>query len=232
MQIGPQVFLPLLSVLLVTDIVSGEQTGGTIKLLLTRPVSRGKILFGKYVTAVTATSFVNALFFAVLTGVCLLLFGSKFSMEPVAVGVKTDYVEKMLNGTVQTAPVIDVTNVSVISMQEFAIGGMLLTILASIAMGTLGFFCSVLVRSAAVSTGLSMGVVIIGIVLMNVGRGNEWMKGLITICFNLPLAWSGELSRQFGISVTLFQSLLVLFTWSVVMYGIGHLLFRRRDVLA
>ncbi|WJH34893.1 ABC transporter permease subunit [Paenibacillus sp. CC-CFT747] len=41
MEIGPILFIPMLCVLLVSDIISGEMTSGTVKLLLIRPVSRG-----------------------------------------------------------------------------------------------------------------------------------------------------------------------------------------------
>jgi ABC-type Na+ transport system ATPase subunit NatA len=48
---------------------------------------------------------------------------------------------------------------------------MLLTLVGTIAMCTLGFFCSVLVRSAAVSTGISIAVIIIGTIIIHAMRG-------------------------------------------------------------
>ena len=46
MQFGSSLFLPLLVIVIAADIVSSEHTEGTIKLLLTRPVKRWKILLG------------------------------------------------------------------------------------------------------------------------------------------------------------------------------------------
>ncbi|MGZ4107180.1 MAG: ABC transporter permease, partial [Tumebacillaceae bacterium] len=48
MQYGISLFLPLLVIVVASDIVSTEHTDGTIKLLLTRPVKRWKILMSKY----------------------------------------------------------------------------------------------------------------------------------------------------------------------------------------
>lgn len=118
----------------------------------------------------------------------------------------------------------------VISMQQYAINGMLLTLLSTIAMCTLGFLCSVLVRSAAVSTGLAMGVVIIGMIFLEIGRTMTWKKYLITSDFNLPVAWSGQIGSVSG-GGTLSESLIVLLVWTVVMYTAGHVLFRCRDIL-
>ncbi len=40
------------------DLVSSEASGGTIKLLLTRPVKRWKILMSKYIAMILSTSFI------------------------------------------------------------------------------------------------------------------------------------------------------------------------------
>ncbi|MGZ4164611.1 MAG: ABC transporter permease [Tumebacillaceae bacterium] len=231
LTIGPAIFIPLLSVLLVADIVSGEQTGGTIKLLLIRPASRTKILFAKYITSVSANLLVNILLFGLLTVSMLLVLGTKHGDDPTAVGVRTHLQTIVQGGGVQNMTVTDASHATIISMQSYAINGMLLTLLATVAMCTLGFFCSVLVRSAAVSTGLSMGIVIIGTILLSIGRTLTWKKYIITSDFNLPQAWAGGSIGDLSSGATLSESLLVLLVWTVVMYMAGHFLFRRRDIL-
>jgi ABC-2 type transport system permease protein len=102
---------------------------------------------------------------------------------------------------------------------------------ATVAMCTLGFFCSMLVRSSAVSTGIALAVIIIGNIVVHSADRLKAVKYFITPHFDLPLAWSGELSKQFAFPISLVQSLIILAVWTVVMYAIGHILFKRRDVL-
>ena len=50
--------LPLLVMVIVADLVSSESSGGTIKLLLTRPVKRWRILLSKYLAMLLSISFI------------------------------------------------------------------------------------------------------------------------------------------------------------------------------
>lgn len=69
------VHVPLLIVIVTGDLFSGEANGGTIRLLLTRPVSRWKLVTVKYIAAIVYTFFMM-LFFAVISlGLGILLFG-------------------------------------------------------------------------------------------------------------------------------------------------------------
>lgn len=231
--VGTQLFIPLLCVLLVADMVSGEQTGGTIKLLLTRPASRVKILFAKYVTAIIGAICIHIIILGVLTGGLLAFFGSHGAANPIVVGVKYEQVSVVKDdGRIGTQLAADTTNAKVISMRTFAIQAMLLTLLSSIGMCGLGFFCSVLVRSAAVSTGISIAVIIIGTIVINAMRGTIWLKYFLTPHFDLPDVWTGSLSQAFGYPMSLSQSLIISAVWIVGMYVIGHYIFKKRDILA
>jgi ABC-2 type transport system permease protein len=70
------IHVPLLVALVTGDLVSGEAAMGTIRLLLTRPVSRTRILFSKYLAgfAYTFIMLVWLMFMALVIG--KLLFGS------------------------------------------------------------------------------------------------------------------------------------------------------------
>jgi ABC-2 type transport system permease protein len=233
LQVGNQLFIPLLCVLLVADMVSGEQTGGTIKLLLTRPASRTKILFAKYVTAIVGAITIHIILLAVLTGGLLALFGSNGADQPIVVGVKYEQISGLTdNGQMGQNLVAVASGANVIPASTFAIESMLLTLLATIAMCALGFFCSVLVRSAAVSTGISIAVIIIGTIIIHAMRGSTWLKFFLTPHFGLPDAWTGSLSQEFGFPMSLMQSLLISAVWVVGMYAIGHYIFKKRDILA
>ncbi|MFC5530264.1 ABC transporter permease subunit [Cohnella yongneupensis] len=231
LDIGSQLFIPLLCVLLAADMVSGEQSGGTIKLLLTRPASRGKILFAKYITTVTASVSVIAIILAVLTGLLLLVFGPGGAHAPIAVDVKYHSVTEMIHGSMTHTVAADPSTLSIVTASHFSLNAILLTLVATVAMCTLGFFCSILVRSAAVSTGVAIATIIIGTIVVHIISGAKWMQYFITANFGLPSSWTGDLSQQFGFPVTLTSSIVILLVWTVVMYGAGHTIFKRRDIL-
>ena len=70
------VLLPFLVTFIAGDSIAGEAHAGTLRILLTRPVSRSKILTAKFLTSVLYT-FTLVLFLAIVgLGVSLLLFGT------------------------------------------------------------------------------------------------------------------------------------------------------------
>ncbi len=70
------IHVPLLIALVTGDLVSGEGAMGTIRLLLTKPISRTKILFSKYLAGLTYT-FVMLLWLMILALVVgKMLFGT------------------------------------------------------------------------------------------------------------------------------------------------------------
>lgn len=231
LMIGAMVLFPLLAVLLVADMVSGEMTGGTIKLLLARPASRGKILFGKYITSVLATIILIALLFAALFGSMFALFGTEGYQEPKTVGVGFFTEQVMMDGQMQTMPARDATNAEVIPVGTYVLQGVLLTLAASVAMTTLGFFCSTMVRSAAVSTGMAMGIVVCGTIVTQVAQGREWLKWLPTTHFDLPSAYSGDIAQIVRLNIPLGESVLWLVGWTVVLYLVSHWRFTKQDLL-
>ena len=69
------VHVPLLIVLVTADLISGEAHAGTFRIILTRPVSRAKLITAKYLAAMVYT-FLFMVIFAVLSlGIGLLIFG-------------------------------------------------------------------------------------------------------------------------------------------------------------
>lgn len=69
------VHVPLLIVLVTADLISGEAQAGTFRIILTRPVSRAKLITAKYIAAMLYT-FLFMVIFAVLSlGVGLWIFG-------------------------------------------------------------------------------------------------------------------------------------------------------------
>ena len=69
------VHVPLLVVIVTGDLFSGEAHGGTFRLILTRPVSRWRLVSVKFIAAIVYT-FMLMLFFAITSmGLGILIFG-------------------------------------------------------------------------------------------------------------------------------------------------------------
>ena len=70
------IHIPFLITLVAGDMVSSEATSGTIRFLLIRPPSRGRIIAAKYLTALFYTALLVIFFALVCVSLGLLLFGS------------------------------------------------------------------------------------------------------------------------------------------------------------
>ena len=81
-------FLPLLIIMLSADMVSGEASSGTIKLLLVRNVPRWKILLSKYLTLIILEILVVFIAFVLSAIISGFFFGFGGWLAPVATGFK------------------------------------------------------------------------------------------------------------------------------------------------
>jgi ABC-2 type transport system permease protein len=68
--------VPILVVIVTADLISGEAGSGTIRLILSRPVSRSKLILAKFITAIIYTTLL-VLLLAVLSLVLGILFFGK-----------------------------------------------------------------------------------------------------------------------------------------------------------
>ena len=69
------VHVPLLIVLVTADLISGEAQAGTFRIILTRPVSRAKLITAKYIAAMFYTFIFMVIFGVLSLGVGLWIFG-------------------------------------------------------------------------------------------------------------------------------------------------------------
>ncbi|PTM57810.1 ABC transporter permease subunit [Desmospora activa] len=225
------VFLPMLVVILVADMVSGETTSGTIKLLLVRPVSRFTILLGKWLVAISATVVLTLAFCAILFGIQLLLFGGEGADQPQMVGVTYTFEQQMIEGTPQTVAIGHYDNASIIPQYEYILGSIGLLALAMMAVATLTFFTSTWFQSAMVSTGVAFGIVIVGNIITQMVSSGKWLFWLFSLYLHPALLWTGEMSRDLEFSFTLGAGLAVLAAWTIVGLLLSIIRFQRKDIL-
>lgn len=227
------IFLPMLVVILVADMVSGETTSGTIKLLLVRPVSRFTILMGKWLVTLSATIVLTLAFCAILLGLQLLLFGSEGADQPQMVGVTYTFEQMILEGenTPQTVATGHYDDAQIIPQYQFILGSIGLVTLAMMAVATITFFASTWFQSAMVSTGIAFGMVIVGSILTQVIGSGKWLLWLFSLYLNPAHLWTGEMSMGLEFPITLETGLIVLAIWTVISLLLSIIRFQRKDIL-
>jgi ABC-2 type transport system permease protein len=218
MQFGISLFLPLLVIVVAADIVSSEHQDGTIKLLLTRPVKRWKILLSKYLTLLiftTLTVVAMGVFSYVISG---LFFGYKGWDAPMFTGFT------IVNGT------FDATGVKMIPHWHLLLMNYGLGWIAAIAVATLSFMVSVLVRGTATGMGVMLAVLIGGSIMVELATDFPLTKYVFTTHLHLTDYINGVPTAVEGL--TLGYSLAVLAIWSAAALLISFVTFTKRDVLA
>lgn len=190
------------------DMVAGEYTAGTMKLLLIRPYSRTKILLSK---------FIAVSLFALAMLVILVLCGYGTNALFYGLGdVRTTDLFLSQQGQIAQQNVL----AQVIKMYG-------LSIFPVMGYVTLAFAVSTVLRNSALAVGISLFIMIVGNSMIEATAKMEWLKYLpfansdISLyIFHLPAR--PEMTLGFSISVLLaYIAALAVISWAV---------FRKRDV--
>lgn len=210
-------FIPLLVLGIASDIVSGERSSGTIKMLLTRPVSRWKILASKLIALVLFVSLIivlTVLFAYLISG---LVFGYEGWDFPVFTGFQIQGTE------------VDMSNVHAVSQAMYMIMQSGLAWFSAVTVACLALMVSVLVRSTAASIVIMMASVISGLILVNMAQSWKSAKYLFVLNLDLPDYLSGQLPPVEGMSLSF--SLMNLVVWALAALGISFFVFTKQDIL-
>lgn len=209
-------FLPMIIVVLAVDLVSAEYSEGTIKLLLTRPIRRWKVLTSKYITLLLFTSLTVLMTLLLAYGMSGVVFGYAGWDMPVLTGFEVE------GGELNTAGVFMLPQWKYLLMQ-YGLGWFV-----SVVVGTITFMVSVLVRSAAAGMGIMMAALISGSILTQMASSWESSKYLFVVNLQLTDYLAGTLPPIKG--MTLPFSLAVLSVWAIASLIVAYVWFIRRDV--
>lgn len=210
-------FIPLLVLALGSDMVSGERSSGTIKMLLTRPIRRWKILLSKLIALclyVSLTIMSTVLLCYIISG---LYFGYEGWSIPVFTGFRI------------TGATFDSSNVHSVPQWFYVIMQSGLAWYAAIIIALLAFMVSVLVRSTAASMVTMMAVVITGTILS--GMSSSWtsVKYLFAVNLKLTSYLDGSPPPIEGMSLPF--SLAVLAVWGTGALVVSFGVFTKQDIL-
>jgi ABC-2 type transport system permease protein len=210
--------LPLLALVFGSDIVSSEFSQGTIKILLTRPVSRGAVLASKLLALALAITLMVLAGGAVAYAFGGAAFGYRGWGAPVLTGFRL------------TGEVFDISTVRALVLWKETLLVFGLAWFAAITVGALALLTSVLLRSTAAAMGTMFAALIAGTILPRVAPSWEAQKYLFVTNLPLPDYYSGSPPPIPGITVGFAVAVLAL--WAAAAILAAFTVFVRRDVLA
>ena len=208
--------IPLLVIVIASDLVSSEHTLGSIKLLLTRPVQRWRILVSKYISLLLAISIIMAIVGILSFLLSGIVFGYKGMDAPVITGFSAQ------------AGNLDISRVRMISQWKFLLMDFGLVWFVAVVVGTLSFMLSVLIRSTAAGMGIMLAALVSGSILSTMISSWESAKYLFMVNLNLTGYLSGLAPPIEG--MTLLFSISVLVVWWLLALLISFFVFTRQDV--
>jgi len=210
--------LPLLAIVFAADIVSSEFSQGTIKLLLTRPVGRVRVLASKLAALMLAITLTVLFGAAVAYAIAGMAFGYSGWEAPLLTGFRAG------------GSVFDPAAIRAIALWKDAALVFGLAWFAALVVGAMAFLCSVLLRSTAAAMGTMVAALVAGTILPRVASSWEAQKYLFVTNLPLPDYYSGSPPPIPGMTVPF--SVAVLAAWAAAALLVAFTVFARRDVLA
>ncbi|NFL54511.1 ABC transporter permease [Clostridium botulinum] len=233
------IFYIIILIILLSDIVSGEYNPNTIKMSLTKPISRKKIIMSKFAVSIiigASVIIISTIIFVVEAGI---RFGLSDYRMPFYVGTK--YVlNKSLSLTVETSqmePVINST--SMVPVWSGIVRFVLIAILVSIIAISIIIFISTICKRSLISSIINFILVIvtsfswIWIFMDNNILANKYGALLkftpIPYIFNIFEVLSGNISVRLASTINIFFVLIVCLVWSLIMMFLSTYIFAKRD---
>ncbi|XJZ28783.1 ABC transporter permease [Bacillota bacterium Lsc_1132] len=209
-------FIPLMVMVIASDLVSSEHSLGSIKLLLTRPVRRWKVLLSKYITLLLAISLIIAMAGILSYLISGIVFGYKGWRAPILTGFSV------------TETGLNTSAVKLLDLWQYLFMDFGLVWYVATVVGTLSFMLSVLIRSTAAGMGVMLASLISGAILSNMVSSWHSAKYLFMVNLRLTDYLKGIAPPIEG--MTLSFSMMVLFIWWAAALLIAFIVFTKKDV--
>lgn len=218
MENGISLFIPLFVMVLTIDLISGERSDGTIKVLLTRPVKRWKILLSKFVTMLLFVSLLNL----IIGILAYLISGIVFGFSGWGMPILTGFSIK--------GPILSMENVHAIPLWKYNLIAYGFGWFVCITVGTIALMVSVLIRSTPAGLGVILAALIAGGILSGFATSWEGAKYLFSVNLQITDYLAGKPKLLEGLT---FQfALWNLTIWATVSAIIAFFVFIRQDMLS
>jgi ABC-2 type transport system permease protein len=202
--------ITLFTVIIAGDMVAGEFTWGTIKLLLIRPASRSKILLSKYL----ATLLFALLLLVVLFISAIVVNGLLFGFNEIGI----PYLQIGTSGAVQEGSLL---------LHVLSTYGLKLIELVMVV--TLAFMISTVFRSSSLSIGLSIFIMFAGQGITMLFMRYDWGKYFLFANTDLTQYIEG---RPLAEGMTMGFSISVLIAYFILFNALSWGIFKKRDIAA
>lgn len=203
-------FVGLFTIIIAAGIVASEFNWGTIKLLLIRPIKRGKILLAKYFTVLLFGLFMLALLFVYSAGLGAILFGMPEQPAPYL---------KYFNG------VVTEQSMFVHLIYYYGLKSINMLLLA-----TMAFMISAAFRNSSLAIGLSLFLLFMGgQVTRLISIKYEWAKYILFANTDLLQYFEGSPMVE---GMTLGFSITILILYFLLFHAVAFYVFNKRDVAA
>ncbi|MBL4933851.1 ABC transporter permease subunit [Clostridium paridis] len=232
MQILGMVFLAVGIAIFMSDMVSGEFTPPTMKFLIIQPVSRGKVLFSKFIAVVV--SCVSLILSIEIVAFLLIGLFKGFGYANMPMMFNAKYAFDMSKVEDGGHPLVQVAGIGeMIPQWNFTIRMFLLQILFIIACCAFVFLVSSLFKTSMISMAVTTCVFVLVQILSQVlspvkkianflftsyGDAGGLLSGSMAVQYNNP-----NMTLAFGIAVMVITT--------IVFYIISHVVFTKRDIL-
>lgn len=204
------IVITIFTIIIVGDSVAGEFSSGTIKLLLIRPASRGKILVSKYISFLLFGMLLLVTLFVISVAVNGVLYGFGYMDLPlISMTAEGQIVER---------------NMVLNLWKTYMLNGV-----STVMYVTLAVMISSAFRSSTMAIGFSIGALFAGNIVLEALQRFDWSKYLLFVNTDLTQYLTGH---PFQEGMTLSFSIGVLAVYFLVFNLISWLFFTRRDVAA
>jgi ABC-2 type transport system permease protein len=205
---GLFIHIPFLIVLVGGDLLAGEATAGTYRMLITRPVSRFQIVASKFIAGNIYVFFMMAWLAALSLGLSLIIFG------------KGELI--IFQNGLAILPANDVL------WRFFCAYGVSLLSLSTVF--ALSFFFSSLVENAIGPIVATMAVIILFFILSALDI--EFLKAIRPYLFTTHMGIWNEFFSDPVDYAEILKSAQILFAHTIVLFGAALYIFSKKDILS
>lgn len=226
--IGP-LFIPIIIAILTADIVSGEYTPPTMKMLLTRPASRSKILASKFIAVLVSSIIIVTAIELVSYLIMGIMHGFDNPMYPVLAGTKYISTIKLSQDSTGIIPVLGSTYVT--ATWKFIIQMFLFQFLYILTCCSLFMLLSTILRSSTLSMTLSILATIVANILASIPSLAAVSPFFFTTYGSIPSILDSSLIESSGVTyLTPLFSCIFLVLFSGICYIISTYVFQKKDI--
>lgn len=232
--------------IMVSHVVSGENKPATIKMLLTKPIKRWKIILSKFIVAVVTVNLIILLLEFISFILLGLIFGFGDASLPVFTDVKYRVVEAAYIAQERGAVVPYAGSGVLISAGSFIVKMLILQVLGVTASIAFCFLMATIIDNTNVSMGLSLIFIAFTHAMINLKIKAYYIQRLKPatvldklLVFLFPTYHAslgvikGSINKNLAVDFITFKfSVILLLVWIGVCYGITHVVFVKKDVVA